>query len=150
MAVFSRARTIPAGTERIWELLGDVGALSSWARLVDHSCVLTTGPHGDLIGTTRRVQIGRTTLVERITEFDPPRALSYQICGLPPQLGNVVNRWVLSPTAGGTVVTLTTTVESGPGVLRRAAAALAARMPARRSAVLLDDLADRITEECHV
>lgn len=150
MADISRTRTIPAGVSQIWSVLADFGALSSWATDVDHSCVLRTGPQGGLIGTSRRVQVGRNTLVERITEVDPPRALSYQIDGLPRLLRHVANRWTLTPVDGGTAVTLTSTVEAGRGVLRRAVAALSARMLARTSAALLDDLADRcLAEEDH-
>ncbi|WP_448509550.1 SRPBCC family protein [Mycolicibacterium thermoresistibile] len=145
MAEISRSRTIAADAQQIWAVLAEFGALSSWADKVDHSCILTTGPHGGLIGTTRRVQIGRTTLVERVIEVDPPRALSYRICGLP--LRGVVNRWALAPVDGATVVTLTSTVDSGAGMLRRVGAALSARMLAQQSAALLDDLADRCLAE---
>ena len=56
---------------------------SSWADNVDHSCILTSGADGTPIGTARRVQVKRDTLVERITEFDPPHVLAYDIEGLP-------------------------------------------------------------------
>ena len=83
VADISRSRTITAEPQAIWDVLADFGALSSWADGVDHSCVLNHGPDGGPLGTTRRVQVGRNALVERITEFDPPATLAYDIEGLP-------------------------------------------------------------------
>ncbi len=71
VADISRSRTITAPPQAIWDVLADFGSLSSWADNVDHSCILNQGPHGGAVGTTRRVQIGRNVLVERITEFTP-------------------------------------------------------------------------------
>ena len=70
MADISRSRTIAARPQAIWDVLADFGAPSSWADDVDHSCVLNHGPDGGPLGTTRRVQVGRNTFVERIVEFD--------------------------------------------------------------------------------
>ena len=113
MADISRSRTIAAQPQAIWDVLADFGALSSWADSVDHSCVLNHGPDGGPLGTTRRVQVGRNTLVERITEFDPPATLAYDIEGLPARLRKVANRWTLRPVGARTVVALTSTVEIG-------------------------------------
>ncbi len=89
--------------------------LSSWAPNADHSCILFSGPDGGPVGTARRVQLKRDALVERITEFDPPRALAYDIEGLPSRLRRVTNRWTLAASApDSTVVTLTSTVDIGP------------------------------------
>lgn len=141
MAAISRARTISAEPQEIWAVLADFGAISAWADNVDHSCLLT--PHDDPVGTARRLQVGRNTLVERITEFDPPRALSYAITGLPPRLRSVVNRWTLTPADGATVVTLTSTVEVDTRLFPRVAEALFARVMAKQSESLLDGLANR-------
>ena len=83
MAYTHRSRTIAAAAHEIWDVLADFGSISAWADNVDHSCILTHGPDGQPQGTTRRIQVGRNTLVERITEFDPPDALAYDIEGLP-------------------------------------------------------------------
>lgn len=143
MAAFSRTRTIPAEPQEIWSVLADFGSLSSWTRTVDHSCLLRTGAPGGLIGTSRRLQIGRLTLVERIVEVDPPHALSYQISGLPRRLRCVTNRWTLLPVDDATLVSLTSTVEIGTRPVARFAEALAVRMLAAQSEKLLDDLAHR-------
>lgn len=83
VADISRSRTITAPPQAIWDVLADFGSLSAWADDVDHSCILNHGPGGAAKGTTRRVQVGRNVLVERITEFDPAVALAYDVEGLP-------------------------------------------------------------------
>jgi len=99
------------------------------------------------MGTTRRVQIGRNTLVERIAEFDPPTALAYGIEGLPKQLRNVVNRWTLRPSGAATEVTLTSRVEIGTGPLARAAEWVVCRGMAKESDSMLAGLAKRMEHE---
>ena len=73
MAEIARSRTVAAEPKEVWDVLADFGSLSSWAANVDHSCVLFAGPDHGPVGTTRRVQLKRDALVERITEFTPPR-----------------------------------------------------------------------------
>lgn len=143
VAETSRTRTIAADPTDVWAALADFGSLSSWARSVDHSCILRTGAAGGLIGTSRRLQLGRLILVERIVEVDPPRVLSYQISGLPRRLRHVANRWTLTPDEGGTRVTLTSTVEVGTRPVARVVETLAAALLATQSEKLLDDLAYR-------
>ncbi|WP_099021115.1 SRPBCC family protein [Mycolicibacterium palauense] len=137
-----RARTVTASQDRIWQTLAAFGDIASWAGNVDHSCILTHPAEGAPVGTSRRIQAGHLTLVERIVEFDAPHTLAYTIEGLPRGLGRITNRWSLRPHRdGATVVTLTTRVDDGPGPLRRAAAELAARIVARSSDGMLADLA---------
>ena len=147
MSDISRSRTITAPPQAIWEVLADFGALSSWSANADHSCILNHGPDGGAMGTTRRVQIGRNTLVERIAEFDPPTALAYYIEGLPKQLRNVVNRWTLRPSGAATEVTLTSRVEIGTGPLARAAEWVVCRGMAKESDSMLAGLAKRMEHE---
>lgn len=119
-----RSRTIAARQQTIWDVLADFGSLSSWVEGVDHSCVLNHGPDGGALGSTRRVQVGRNTLVERVIEFDPPTTLAYRIEGLPARLRKVTNRWTLrpaDPVGAVTVVTLTSTIEIGGNPLARLA-----------------------------
>jgi hypothetical protein len=148
VADISRSRTISARPQAIWAVLADFGALSSWSANVHHSCVMNHGPDGQAIGTTRRVQIGRNTVVERLTEFEPPVALAYDIEGLPPRLRVVGNRWTLSPAARGTLVTLTSRVEIGTHPTARAAEWVVCRGLAKESESMLDGLARR-TENTH-
>lgn len=144
MADVSRSRTIAATPESIWEVLADFGALSVWAEGVDHSCVIGTGEDTDPLGMTRRVQVGRDTLVETITAFAPPRLLTYEISGLPPML-SASNRWNLVPDGNRrTTVTLTTSVWMKPHPLRPIVERVLARLIAKRSEPLLNSLAKYI------
>jgi uncharacterized protein YndB with AHSA1/START domain len=150
VADISRSRTIAAPPQAIWDVLADFGSLSSWADGVDHSCILNRGPDGVPVGTTRRVQVGRNALVERITEFDPPAALAYDIEGLPSRLRTLVNRWALRPVGTSTtMVTLISRVEIGSGPVTRAAEWAVCRRMARESDSMLTGLARR-TENARV
>lgn len=139
VAAITRTCSIAADPPRVWAALSDFGALASWAPNVDHSCLLEHRP--DPLGTTRRVQVGRNTLVERITEFTPPTTLGYDIEGFPSRLRHVANRWALTPSAGGrTTVTLTTVVNIGANSLAHLAERAVCRMMAKQSDVMLDGL----------
>jgi len=145
VADICRYRTIAAEPQAIWDVLADFGAISSWADIVDHSCLLSPAADGVAVGATRRVQVGRDTLVERITEFDPTRALAYDVEGLPRQLRRASFRWTLIPEmSGGTVVTLTSTVDIGSDPLRRLAERIVARVSAKQLDAMLAGLTDRL------
>ena len=143
MAQIERSRTVAAAPQEVWEVLADFGALRTWVDRVDHSCILTHGADGH-IGTARRVQMKRQTLVERIVDYDPPHTLAYDIDGLPKQVGRVNNRWSLRPSGNSTVVTLTSTVEIGSGKLRALAERVMCRLMTRESDGLLAGLAKRL------
>ena len=145
MADIHRSRTIAARPQEIWDVLADFGSISSWADNVDHSCVLFSGADGAPVGTARRVQVKRDTLVERITEFDPPHALAYDVEGLPRRLRRMTKRWTLVARAGGsTTVTLTSTVEIGSRPAQKLAESVLCRFLARQSDVMLAGLANRL------
>jgi uncharacterized protein YndB with AHSA1/START domain len=140
-----RTRTIAAPAGEIWDVLADFGAIGSWAGNVDHSCILSSGVDGAPVGTTRRVQVKRDTLVERIIEFDPPHVLAYDIEGLPRLLRRVINRWTLAASAGdSSVVALTSTVEIGPRPPQKLAERVVCRVMARQSDSMLAGLANRL------
>ncbi len=143
------ARTIAAEPQAIWDVLADFGAISSWADIAEHSCLLSPAAQAVGVGTTRRVQVGRDVLVERITDFEPPHSLAYDVQGFPRQLRRLNNRWTLSPTTGGTVVTLTTTIEIGQNRLQRLAEGVLARFSAKQLDMMLAGLAHRL-EGSHV
>jgi hypothetical protein len=140
-----RTRTIAAGIGDIWIVLADFGSISSWAENADHSCILFFGPDRGPVGTSRRVQMKRDTLVERITEFDPPRALAYDVEGLPRLFRRVTNRWTLASTGEEqTHVTLTSTVEIGSHATQKLTERALCRLVARQSDSMLAGLANRL------
>jgi carbon monoxide dehydrogenase subunit G len=144
MADIARSHSIAARPQQIWDVLADFGAISSWAGNVDHSCILFSGADG-AVGTARRVQVKRDALVERITEFDPPRALAYDVEGLPGRVRRMTNRWTLAPApSGSTVVTLSSTVEIGHSPAQKLAERVLCRFLARQSDVMLAGLATRL------
>lgn len=142
MADIDRTRTIAAAPMEIWDVLADFGAISSWADNVDHSCILVRGT--EPVGTTRRVQVGRDALVERIVEFDPPNVLAYDIEGLPKRLHRVTNRWALRQSGSASVVTLNTTVEIGSRPVQQLAERVLCRVMARQSDAMLAGLTKRM------
>ena len=143
VADIDRSRRIAADPQDVWDVLADFGSISSWADNIDHSCILSQG--SGPIGTTRRVQIGRNALVETITELDTTRALAYDVEGLPKRVHRFNNRWSLRPVAyGGTVVTLTSTVEIGSGPVRKLAERALCRAQVRQSDIMLVGLANRL------
>ncbi|EUA87991.1 polyketide cyclase / dehydrase and lipid transport family protein [Mycobacterium ulcerans str. Harvey] len=110
--------------------------------------MLNEGPDGEPVGTTRRVQVGRNTLVERITAFDPPTSLAYDIEGLPNRLRKVANHWRLRRSGNATIVDLTSTVEVGTSRLAQMAERVALRVLAQQSDAMLAGLASRL-EKTH-
>ena len=144
MADIQRTRIIAARVQEVWDVLADFGAISSWADTCDHSCILSAGAEGAPLGTTRRVQVKRDTLVECIIEFDPPRALAYDIEGLPRLLRRVSNRWTLASSGDSCEVTLTTTVEIGRRPPQKLAERVVCRVASRTSDVMLAGLANRL------
>lgn len=143
----SRTRIIAAAPQAVWDVLADFGSISSWAASVDHSCVLEHGADGSPLGTSRRVQVGRNTLVERITEFSAPSVLGYDIEGLPRRLRRLANRWEVRPAGDGrTEVTLISTVEIGDNLLARAAENIVCRAMAKQSDSMLTGLADEVED----
>jgi len=134
--------------QTVWEVLADFGSLSAWARNVDHSCLLQHGADGVAVGTTRRVQIGRNTLVERVTDCTPTTALGYDIEGLTRRLHRVANRWTLEPAGSGfTAVTVTTTVEIGSNPVAQIAERAVCRLMTKQSDVMLAGLSQRLEDK---
>lgn len=144
MTSITRSRTFSAPVSAVWEVLSDFGAISSWAGNVDHSCLLEHTGGVTAAGTTRRVQVGRNTLVERITEWSPPNVLAYAIEGLPRRLGGMSNRWVIATSGPATLVMLTSTVQIADNPVARAAERVVCRAMAKQSDAMLDGLAQRV------
>jgi len=138
VAHIRRSRTIPAELQAVWNVLADFGSISAWSPNVDHSCLLEHDP------VSRRIQVGRTVVVERITDLEPPHTLGYDIEGLPRQLRRVHADWHLTPSGQQTIATLTSTVDVGPNPFQRLAEWVVCRVLARQSGVILAGLAQRM------
>jgi len=138
MSTVTRSRSVVASPARVWQVLADFDGISVWAPDVEHSSYLTSQTSG--VGASRRVQVGRMTLVETVTAWEEDQLLSYRIEGLPPVVDSVENTWELA--ADGDVTTISLTVDLVPG--RRPPAKLAAKVIAHRFAtansVMLDGL----------
>jgi hypothetical protein len=140
MASVTRTRRILATAPAVWMVLADFASISDWADFVDHSSALRGGPLDT--GSTRRIQTGRTVVLERVTEVDPPRCLAYEIEGLPERISSVQNRWSLDPAGpDATDVSVTTTVAVGPRPPQRLIERVLGRMLAGRSEAMLAGLA---------
>ncbi|WP_419847923.1 SRPBCC family protein [Candidatus Poriferisocius sp.] len=138
MSETTRTAIVAADADAVWEVLGDFGAISKWAPNVDHSCLMSEQTEG--VGAVRRVQVGRSSLVERVMEWTPGLALAYSIEGLPPVIHTVVNTWSLMEMGSGTRVSLTSRVNAGPRPPQQLIARIAAQRLARASEIMLAGL----------
>ena len=112
MTTVERSRLVDAAPTEVWKVLSEFETISSWAPNVEHSCLLTEETSD--VGTTRRVQVGRSALAETVVEWEEPHTLSYSLKGLPPVIRSATNTWRLEPTEDGTKVRLTTDIDAGP------------------------------------
>ena len=144
MTTVSKSVRIAAPPSRVWEILAAFDRISDWAPNVDHSCLLSTETSGE--GTSRRVQVGRTVLVETVVDWQDGSRLSYRIDGLPPMLDVVENTWDLTEEGNGTVVTLTANVVAGRRPPAKLAAKVAVRRIASANSEMLDGLAEALAE----
>ena len=112
MAEVTRSFDLAAAPDAVWVVLADFGSISSWAPNVDHSSLMSGQESG--VGAVRRIQAGRITVVEQVTEWDEGTALGYRIEGLPPAIKSVTNTWRLRPSATGTKASVVTDVHIGP------------------------------------
>ena len=148
MITTERTSTIEAHLTRVWDVLADFDNLAVWADNADHTCWLDDAPDdGEMVGRARRVQAGRVVLVERITVWEPPARVAYDLGGLPPVVKSATNDWRLAvdpDDADRTVVTLATSVDCGPRPPQRLIARLVGRRLAAASDVMLSGLAQHL------
>ncbi|MCP3991888.1 MAG: SRPBCC family protein [Actinomycetia bacterium] len=144
MTEVTRSRQVVADPAMVWEVLGHFGAISQWAPNVDHSCLMSDQTEG--VGTVRRVQTGRTTLVEQVTEWEPGSTLAYTIEGLPALVRSVVNRWTLDASNRGTLISLSSEIDTGPRPPQRLVARVVGRKLATESEKMLDGLDRHLSE----
>lgn len=132
------AVTVNKPVAAVWDVLADFGAISLWAPNVDHSCLTTSAAGG--VGVTRRIQTGRTTVLETAIDWEPEQVLAYSITGLPPVIRSVTNTWRLVDLGGTTEVTLTSTIDTGPRPPQKVVGRVVGRALAKASRQMLDGL----------
>ncbi len=131
---------VPAPPDQVWATLAAFDQISRWAPNVDHSAYTTVATSGT--GAARRVQAGRTALVETVVEWRPTTSLAYRLDGLPPLARSVVNRWDLEPApGGGTTATLTSVIDPLAGPRGRVATKVLGAVLTRASKSMLGGLA---------
>ena len=145
MATVERSVDVDADPSTVWAVLADYAAIATWASNVDHSCLLSEQLEG--VGAVRRIQSGRTTVVETVGQWEPGVSLGYSITGLPPVIKSVTNTWALTPLPGGTHVTLTTDVEAGARPPQRGIAKLVSGRLAQTSDEMLEGLRDHLSAQ---
>ena len=143
MAIVERTSFLPVPQDRVWAVLAGFAWISLWVPEIDHSCLLTEGDPD--IGTLRRIQMGRTTLVETVETWEPNFTLSYAIGGLPSLIRSVTNTWRLEPGDEGTNVTIISDVDAGPHLPQKVIARLFGRRFGSTSDEMLAGLAARVT-----
>jgi len=136
-----RSTDVSATPPEVWAALGDFGAISGWVDNVDHSCLMTDRTDGP--GTVRRIQTGRTTVVERVVTWEPPSILTYSLEGLPPIVKSATNTWVVEAAQVGSHVSLISRIDAGPRAPQRLVANIVGRKLAQASDVMLAGLRER-------
>ena len=116
MSAIERTATVAAPPDAVWAVLADFGAISGWVPMIEHSCLLSDRTDG--VGAVRRVQIARQTLIERVTTWDEPRELAYDIEGLPSIVGTARSTWRVTPVASGSTVVLTNEIDTGRSLVK--------------------------------
>jgi carbon monoxide dehydrogenase subunit G len=138
MATITRSLHIAALPELVWALLSDFGSISAWAPNVDHSCLMSDQQSD--AGTARRIQTGRTTLVETVQTWEPNVTLGYRLEGLPPVVKSVTNTWTLEASGTGTNTTLTSEIDTGNKPPQKIAAKAVGRILGKASDEMLSGL----------
>lgn len=143
MTSVNRSQVLTAPPETVWAVLADFPAIGRWAPNVDHAAPASAAHDG--LGATRRVQVGRIALLETVVDWQPPRQLSYTVVGLPPVAGPITTSWQLAPHDDGTLVTVTTVVQSP----RRPPGRIIGRALSRRLAGAADEMLRGLADHVH-
>jgi carbon monoxide dehydrogenase subunit G len=99
------------------------------------------------VGMVRRIQSGRTTVVETVQVWEPDVALRYAITGLPTVIRSVTNTWSVVPDRDGTKVDLTTEIDTGPRPPQQGIAKLIGRKLGEASDQMLSGLAAHLARQ---
>ena len=105
MTTFREEIEISVPVEKVWEILGDIGAISRWNPGVVNSHLTSDKATG--LGTTRRCELGGKNYVdEDVVEWEPNKHLTMRITAtnLPFKRANI--RFTLKPQGDSTIVTV--------------------------------------------
>ncbi len=144
MTTVERTGLIGAPIDAVWDVLSDFAAISAWAPNVDHSCLMTEQADG--VGTVRRIQTDRTTILETVENWEPGVTLSYRITGLPPVIKSVTNTWRLGASGDSTMVLLTTDIDTGPKPPQQVIAKAVGRRLAAASEQMIAGLTEHLEQ----
>jgi Polyketide cyclase / dehydrase and lipid transport len=120
--------TVAAPPSRVWAVLADHEAMSSWAPGLRVSLDETGSTDRNGVGAVRRISTPgpAPAIVERITEFEPERRLSYRaLAGVP--LKNYGGTVVLHQVEGGTRISYTISADERVPAVEKAMTAIIAR-----------------------
>jgi uncharacterized protein YndB with AHSA1/START domain len=93
-----------APPEKVWALLAEVETWPGWAAFNAAELEQHGSPESEGVGAVRRFQRGRWTTRERVTVFEPPRRLAYELLsGIP--IRDYRAEVTLEPDNGGTRIT---------------------------------------------
>lgn len=137
-----RSVEVEASPEQVWKVLGDFASISSWAPNVDHSCLMDS-PATD-VGVARRIQSGRTMLIETVVAWDPPTTLSYTLTGLPQVVRSASNTWHVFALGEKSRVSLMSIVDGGSRPPGQLAARVVCAVMAKASDQMLTGLGNQL------
>ncbi|HUY59580.1 MAG TPA: SRPBCC family protein [Solirubrobacteraceae bacterium] len=95
---FRVRRVLPASSEAVWRVLGDFGTEHRWTR----SLRLCSRDTADVqVGTARKCELprplmGRISVREVLTEYDPGTSLAYVLDGAAGPFASAASRWSTS------------------------------------------------------
>ena len=109
-----RTITLDAPAGRVWQILADFGAIDRWSPVINHSASVDGPTSG--VGATRACEVAGIfpNVVERATEWDEGRSLTFEIEGAP-MMRSVNSTWSAEPDGGRTVVTARVDARRSPG-----------------------------------
>ncbi len=106
MSSLTRSVVIDASKDKVWEVLGDFGAVSRWAPTITDSAIVGDAKEG--VGAVRTCEHEKMgTLEETIVSWTEGEAYSYDVtAGLPFPMKALRNHWSLSERGARAEVTL--------------------------------------------
>jgi uncharacterized protein YndB with AHSA1/START domain len=103
LLTFEVTRRINAPGGAVWSVLGDFGREHRWSKSLAH-CERDTESVG--VGTARTCTLpkplmGRTSVREQLTEYEPGRSLAYRLDGPAGPFASASSRWRTAPAPDG-------------------------------------------------